>query len=64
MTDAKKCANPACTCTPSDKDKFCSAHCEACFPGVPWFSRTKKRWDRVPEVGAPSGTWSQERGGR
>jgi hypothetical protein len=28
MTDAKKCANPACSCVPADKDKFCSAHCE------------------------------------
>jgi hypothetical protein len=29
MADAKKCANPACTCIPEKKEKFCSAHCEA-----------------------------------
>jgi metallothionein len=29
MADVKKCANPACSCVPSAKDKFCSPHCEA-----------------------------------
>ena len=24
----KKCANPACTCTAPNKEKYCSAHCE------------------------------------
>jgi hypothetical protein len=28
MSDAKKCANPACSCIPADGQKFCSAHCE------------------------------------
>jgi metallothionein len=28
MSDAKKCGNPACTCIPPGKEKFCSAHCE------------------------------------
>jgi hypothetical protein len=28
MSDQKKCANPACSCVPADKEKFCSAHCE------------------------------------
>jgi hypothetical protein len=29
MATSKKCGNPACSCTPSDKEKFCSPHCEA-----------------------------------
>ena len=29
MSDAKKCQNPACTCTPPKGDRFCGAHCEA-----------------------------------
>jgi hypothetical protein len=29
MSEAKKCGNPACSCIPPDKEKFCSAHCEA-----------------------------------
>jgi hypothetical protein len=29
MSDAKKCANPACSCIPADGQKFCSAHCES-----------------------------------
>ena len=29
MATAKKCGNPACSCTPPDKEKFCSQHCEA-----------------------------------
>ena len=28
MSDAKKCGNPACSCIPPEKEKFCSAHCE------------------------------------
>jgi tRNA pseudouridine-54 N-methylase len=28
MANAKKCANPVCTCIASDKSKYCSAHCE------------------------------------
>ncbi len=24
----KKCANPVCSCIPTDKSKYCSAHCE------------------------------------
>ena len=28
MADQKKCANPACSCIPANKEKFCSAHCE------------------------------------
>jgi hypothetical protein len=28
MADSKKCAQPMCSCTVSDKDKFCSAYCE------------------------------------
>ena len=28
MADAKKCANPACTCVPEKGEKYCSAHCE------------------------------------
>lgn len=28
MTDIKTCANPACSCIPPEKEKFCSAHCE------------------------------------
>jgi hypothetical protein len=28
MADQKKCGNPACSCVPPNKDKFCSAHCE------------------------------------
>jgi hypothetical protein len=28
MDKPKKCANPACTCIPDDKSKYCSAHCE------------------------------------
>jgi metallothionein len=28
MSDQKKCANPACSCVPANKEKFCSAHCE------------------------------------
>ena len=29
MADTKKCANPACSCTPPNGEKYCSAHCEA-----------------------------------
>ncbi len=29
MTDPKKCANPACNCTPPNKENYCSSHCEA-----------------------------------
>lgn len=29
MSDAKKCANPACSCIPSDGKKICSAHRES-----------------------------------
>jgi hypothetical protein len=29
MADAKKCENPACTCTPPKADRFCGSHCEA-----------------------------------
>lgn len=29
MSETKKCGNPACSCVPPDKEKFCSAHCEA-----------------------------------
>ena len=28
MDKPKKCANPVCTCIPTDKSKYCSAHCE------------------------------------
>ena len=28
MADPKKCANPACSCTAENKEKYCSAHCE------------------------------------
>jgi hypothetical protein len=28
MPDQKKCANPACSCVPANKEKFCSPHCE------------------------------------
>jgi hypothetical protein len=28
MSDAKKCANPACSCIPPNHEKFCSSHCE------------------------------------
>ena len=28
MDKPKKCANPTCTCIPTDKSKFCGAHCE------------------------------------
>ena len=28
MSDPKKCGNPACNCMPSEKEKFCSPHCE------------------------------------
>jgi len=28
MSDAKKCGNPACTCVPPSKEKYCSPHCE------------------------------------
>jgi len=24
----RKCANPVCSCIPTDKSKYCSAHCE------------------------------------
>ena len=33
MTKSKKCANPACTCVPSDGEKYCSAHCEGIGKG-------------------------------
>src|SRR5580698_1974313 len=29
MTDVKTCANPACSCIPAEKEKYCSPHCEA-----------------------------------
>lgn len=29
MADPQKCAHPACSCIPPDKEKYCSAHCEA-----------------------------------
>ena len=29
MSDPKKCGNPACSCLPPNKEKFCSPHCEA-----------------------------------
>jgi hypothetical protein len=29
MTDEKKCGNEACSCVPKDKEKYCSAACEA-----------------------------------
>ena len=29
MSEVKKCDNPACSCVPPDKEKFCSAHCES-----------------------------------
>ena len=29
MADAKKCANPACSCIAPQGEKFCSPHCEA-----------------------------------
>jgi hypothetical protein len=28
MSDAKKCANPVCSCVPEKGEKYCSAHCE------------------------------------
>ena len=28
MSDTKKCANVACSCTPANGEKFCSPHCE------------------------------------
>jgi hypothetical protein len=28
MTEIKKCAHPACDCTVSDKDKYCTQYCE------------------------------------
>ena len=28
MAKDKKCANPACSCVPTDGSKYCSAHCE------------------------------------
>lgn len=28
MSAPKKCANAACSCVPTDKAKYCSAHCE------------------------------------
>jgi hypothetical protein len=28
MATTKKCANPACNCVPTGKEKYCSAHCE------------------------------------
>jgi hypothetical protein len=28
MSDAKKCANPACSCAAANDSKFCSPHCE------------------------------------
>jgi hypothetical protein len=34
MADAKKCANPSCTCIPGNKEKYCSSHCEALKGGV------------------------------
>jgi hypothetical protein len=29
MSEPKKCANPACSCVPTEKGKYCSPHCEA-----------------------------------
>jgi metallothionein len=29
MSDPKTCANPACSCVPAEKEKYCSPHCEA-----------------------------------
>lgn len=29
MANTKKCANPVCTCTPTDGSKYSSVHCEA-----------------------------------
>ena len=29
MADTKKCAHPNCSCTVGEKDKYCSAACEA-----------------------------------
>ncbi len=29
MSDVKKCGNPACSCVPPEKEKFCSPHCES-----------------------------------
>jgi len=29
MSNTKKCTNPACSCIPADKEKYCSPHCEA-----------------------------------
>jgi len=29
MSDQKKCENPACSCVPSQGEKFCSIHCES-----------------------------------
>ena len=28
MANSKKCANAACSCIPTEKSKYCSAHCE------------------------------------
>ena len=28
MSNPKKCANPACTCTTREKEEYCSRHCE------------------------------------
>lgn len=27
--NTKKCANPVCSCIPTDDTKYCSAHCES-----------------------------------
>ena len=29
MSEVKTCGNPACSCVPTEKEKFCSPHCEA-----------------------------------
>jgi hypothetical protein len=29
MADAKKCAHPNCSCSVGEKQKYCSAYCEA-----------------------------------
>jgi metallothionein len=29
MTDAKKCPNPACSCTLEKEQSYCSPHCDA-----------------------------------
>jgi hypothetical protein len=34
MSEAKKCANPACSCIPPNNEKYCSAHCEALIDTV------------------------------